>query len=90
MVKVLLYLVPKNTVIVHLDAPYETLKVRYVQRGSVVQPRGYVDVHHKFSWKLPEAVRNGGVRTVHFDSSVAGISEISNTIKETLMYVQAR
>jgi hypothetical protein len=75
---------------VHLDAPYETLRVRYVQRGSVVQPKGYVDVHHAFSLRLPEAVRNGGVRTVHFDSSVAVISEISNTIKETLMNVQAR
>jgi thymidylate kinase len=88
LVKVLLYLVPENTVIVHLDAPYDVLRVRYGERGSVVQPREYVDVHHEFSWRLPEAVRKGNVRTVHFDSSVDGISEISDTIKEMLMTVQ--
>jgi len=84
-VKVLLYLVPRGTVIVHLDAPYEVLERRFFERGSVVEPRDYVEMQRKFSWKLIEALGNRNVKAVHVDSSAIGISETFNMVKEQLM-----
>jgi len=84
LVKVLLWLMPKNTVIVHLDAPYDILKRRYFQRGSVMEPEEYVEMQRKCSLKSIEAIGHINIRTIHVDSSVMGIPEIFNLVKGLL------
>lgn len=90
MVKVLLYLMPKGTVIVHLDAPYDVLKRRFFERGSVVEPREYIEMQRKCAPKLIEALGHTNIKTIHVDSSVVGVPEIFNMVKRLLTSSQAR
>lgn len=40
--RLLLYFIPKNTVIIHLWAPYKELLKRYVQRGTPAEPKCWI------------------------------------------------
>jgi len=85
LVRVLLYFIPKGSVLIHLYAPYEELVRRYSARGSACEPFEWIVFEYRIGRVLAKAYRFYSI-----DTSKRSIAETQRLIRSITMQYLSR
>lgn len=80
--RLLLYSIPSNTVVIHLQAPYEELLRRYMWRGTPVEPRQWITLNERIHNVLLKAYNN--IILISLDTSKYHIVKAQSIIRESV------